>query len=93
MTVSPSTSLAVAGLYLLYHGIENYLIVPWIYGNRLRVSGLAVLLALLVGSILAGILGAIAVLPVVASYPIIERIWLVDFLGRGVVQKHEDDKD
>ena len=47
LTVSPQTALFVVGLYLLYHGIENYLIVPKVYGNRLRLSTLAVLIALL----------------------------------------------
>ena len=47
------------------------------------------LLGLLVGTILAGIPGAIAALPVVASYAVIERIWLKHYLGEGVAEKHE----
>jgi predicted PurR-regulated permease PerM len=90
LTVSPTTALIIFAMYLVYHGIESYLILPYIYGNRLRVSGLIVLLALLFGAAVAGILGAIAVLPVIASYPIIERIWLVNFLGRRVIEKHEE---
>jgi predicted PurR-regulated permease PerM len=89
LTVSPTTASIIFVMYLVYHGIESYLILPYIYGNRLRVSGLIVLLALLFGASVAGILGAIAVLPVIASYPIIERIWLVNFLGRRVIEKHE----
>jgi predicted PurR-regulated permease PerM len=76
LTVSGQAALIVFGLYCVYHAIENYLIIPWVYGNRLRLSGLVVLLSILAGVALAGILGAIVILPVVASYPIIEKIWL-----------------
>lgn len=89
LTVSPTTALIVFALYCTYHALENYVVVPLIYGNRLRLSGLAVLVAILVGVLLGGILGAIVILPVVASYPIIERIWLIHLLGENVVGRHE----
>lgn len=88
LTLSPVKALTVGILYVVYHGIENYLLVPKIYGNRLRISDLVVLVSLIAAGALAGVLGAIAVLPLVASYPIIERIWLVDLLGRNVIKKH-----
>jgi predicted PurR-regulated permease PerM len=91
LTVSPTTALVVAAIYVLYNAIENYLIIPWVYGSRLRMSTLTVLLSLFAGGLLAGVVGAIAVLPVVASYPIIERIWLAKWLGREVVQKHAEE--
>ena len=59
LTVSPTTALMVIGGYLFYHGIEDYLIVPKVYGNKLKISTLAVLLAMLVGGVLAGVFGAI----------------------------------
>ncbi|MBA3708963.1 MAG: AI-2E family transporter [Planctomycetes bacterium] len=93
LTVSPTTAMLTAGFYLLYNVFENYLIVPKVYGNRLRMSTLTVLLAVLVGGILAGVTGAIIVLPLVASYPIIERIWLKEFLGRDVVKEHAKDSE
>ena len=58
------------------------------YGNRLRLSTLTVIVSLLAANMLAGIEGAIAVLPVVASYPIIERIWLGRYLRDSTVAKH-----
>ena len=88
LTVSPVTALLVLTFYLLYHAVENYFLVPKIYGKRLRLSDLVVLVSLLAAGSLGGIIGAIAVLPLVASYPIIERVWLVDILGRHVVKKH-----
>lgn len=89
LTVSPSTAYIVAGLFLIYHGVENYFLVPKIYGNRMRVSGLVVLFALAAGALLAHIQGAIAILPIVASYPFIERIWLIPFIGQKSVTKHK----
>lgn len=89
LTVSPSAAVAVVGLYGVYHLIEAYVIVPRVYGNSLRLSTLAVLLALLVGGTLQGIVGAVLVLPVVAAYPIIERIWLEDYLAPEVLADHE----
>lgn len=88
MTVSPFTGLLVAGLYVLYHAIENYFLIPKIYGNRLRLSDLVVLVSLLAAGTIGGIIGAIVILPLVASYPIIERIWLVNILGKTVLKKH-----
>ncbi len=94
LTVSPSTALYVLLLYFGYHQLENYLIVPKVYGTRLRLSDLVVLLSVLIGWVIAGVPGAIAILPIVASYSIIERIWLVDYLGPRVVQKHvKQDKE
>ena len=46
------------------------------------------LLALLVGHTLQGLIGAVLVLPLVAAYPIIERIWLASYLAPEVVKDH-----
>jgi hypothetical protein len=64
-------------------------LVPRVYGSAMRLSTLAVLLALLVGASLQGILGAILVLPVVAAYPIIEKIWLRQYLSPDVLRDHD----
>jgi predicted PurR-regulated permease PerM len=88
MTVSPTAAAGVLALYVLYHVIETYFLVPRIYGRRLQLSTLAVLLALVVGGTLQGILGAILILPLVAAYPIIERIWLHDYLSSEVIKDH-----
>ena len=89
-TVSPMTAAWVAGLYIAYHLLENYFIVPKVYGNRLRLSTLTVLVSCLAAGLVAGVVGVILVLPIVASYPIIERIWLQPYLERGTVQKHAE---
>jgi predicted PurR-regulated permease PerM len=88
LTVSPMAALAVVALYLAYHMFEVYFLVPRLYGSTLRLSTLTVLLALLVGGTLQGIVGALLVLPVVAAYPIIERIWLREYLAADVLADH-----
>jgi predicted PurR-regulated permease PerM len=88
LTVAPATAGAVLGFYIIYHVVESYYLVPRIYGQRLRLSTLAVLLALLAGHTLQGLIGAVLVLPLVAAYPIIERIWLASYLAPEVVKDH-----
>lgn len=93
LTVSPKTAFIVLGLYVFFHLLESYLIIPKVYGKSMRVSMLTVMLGLLAGSIVAGIPGALASLPIVASYSAIESIWLKPFLRDGVAEKHEKQKD
>lgn len=88
MTVSGATALIVLALYVAYHTVENYLIAPLVYGDRLKLSNVAVVVAFAVGAELAGVVGALIALPMAAAYPAIERIWLRDSLGEQVVQEH-----
>ncbi|HVY25148.1 MAG TPA: AI-2E family transporter [Polyangiaceae bacterium] len=88
LTVTPGAAAAVACLYVGYHLFEAYLLVPRVYGKSLRLSTLAVLLALIVGGSLQGVIGAVIVLPLVAAYPIVERIWLKGYLAPEVIQDH-----
>ena len=54
LAVSPGTAVVVAIAYLGYHLVETYFILPRVYGNKLKMSTLSVLLALLVGRQAAG---------------------------------------
>jgi predicted PurR-regulated permease PerM len=90
VTVSPGTALMVLALYVAYHWIENYFIVPKVYGNKLRLSTLTVLVSVVAAGLVAGVIGAIAILPIVASYPIVERIWLKPRLAPGTVARHKE---
>lgn len=91
--VSGSTALIVLAAYLFYHAVENYVIVPFVYGNRLRVSSLVVFFALIAAGLAAGIEGAIAVLPFVASYPAIERIWLTHIVRQEAIEAHATESE
>jgi len=87
-TQSSATALAMVPIYLTYHVIENYILTPRVYAGRLRLSNLAVLLALAVGAELAGVMGALVALPVAAVYPTIERLWLREAFGDEVIEEH-----
>ena len=88
-TQSSTAALAIIPIALAYDAIENYVIAPRVYGNRLRLSNLAVLLAFAVGAQLGGVMGALLALPVAAVYPTIERLWLRGAFGDDVVEEHE----
>jgi predicted PurR-regulated permease PerM len=88
LTISLPTALIVGALYVSYHAVENYLVAPRVYGDRLRLSNLAVLIAFAVGAELFGVIGALLALPIAATYPCVEDIWLREYLGRDAVEKH-----
>jgi Predicted permease len=88
LTVSPATAVIVFCLYVAYHFAENYVIGPWAYGGRLKLSNLAVVLAFAIGAEIAGVIGALIALPVAAVYPSIERIWLREELPEDTVRRH-----
>jgi predicted PurR-regulated permease PerM len=88
MSRSTTVALAVAAVYAGYHLAENYYIGPKVYGGRLRLSNLAVIVAFAVGAEIGGIVGALLALPVAALYPVIERCWLNEYLGRDAVEQH-----
>ncbi len=90
LTLGPMRALFVFGGYMLYHLVESYFIVPRVYGKQMRLSTLTVLLAIMVGGTLQGVAGAILILPFVAAYPIVERLWLRDQLPDDTVEKHEE---
>jgi predicted PurR-regulated permease PerM len=67
-----------AGIVLLvfiiaYQQLENHFLQPVIYGRTVELSPLVVLISVLVGAELAGILGALAAIPVAGSIQVIVR--------------------
>ena len=90
LTISPMRALIVVAAYLAYHLIENYLIIPRVYGDQMRLSTLTVILAVAIGGTLQGVIGALIALPIAAAYPIVERIWLREALPPDTVERHEE---
>ena len=88
LTVSTWVGVGVALFHAAYNIVENYYITPKVYGRELRLSDLAVILALAIGGALAGVIGALVFLPIVALYPAVERIWLRDAIPPETVQDH-----
>lgn len=89
LMVSPGKATLVVAAYLFYHLLENYVIIPRVYGAQMRLSTLTVLVAIGVGGTLQGVVGALLALPVAAAYPIVERIWLREHLPADTVPRHE----
>lgn len=54
----------IVGFFLLYQQLENHVLQPVIYGRTVQLSPLVVLISVLIGAELAGILGALAAIPV-----------------------------
>jgi predicted PurR-regulated permease PerM len=57
---------------------------------RVPMALLLVLLAMLVGGVLAGVVGAITALPLVAAYPALERLWFSKQVEPEVLKDHAD---
>jgi predicted PurR-regulated permease PerM len=88
-TRSPALALAMIPIYGAYHLIENYFIGPRVYGHRLQLSNLAVLIAFAVGAELGGVAGALIALPLAAMYPTVERLWMRGPLGEEIADEHQ----
>jgi predicted PurR-regulated permease PerM len=71
LTVSATSALVSLGLLLAYHAIEGHTLRPFLYGRAVKLSPLAVLIAILLGTEIAGILGALIAIPVAGSIQVI----------------------
>jgi hypothetical protein len=60
-------ALVVLVALIAYQQLESHVIIPRVYGQTLRLSPVAVVVALLVGGALLGIIGALLALPVAAG--------------------------
>jgi predicted PurR-regulated permease PerM len=68
---SPVQGFLTLGLYILIQQLENHLVVPKVMGRAVSLHPVAVMLALLAGSELMGITGAILAVPVTAALSVI----------------------
>jgi putative heme transporter len=67
LTVSTKAAMIVLVALVIYQEIENRILIPKVYGSTLRLPGVAILIAVLVGAQLAGIIGALLALPAAAA--------------------------
>ena len=67
--------IVVVIFFIVYQQVENHLLQPVIYGRTVQLSPLAVLISVLVGAELAGILGALAAIPVAGSIRVLLLDW------------------
>jgi predicted PurR-regulated permease PerM len=73
LTVGTVPGLVVLGLLVTYHAIEGHTLRPFLYGRAVKLSPLAVLVAILLGTEIAGILGALVAIPAAGSIQVIVR--------------------
>src|SRR5579875_2967111 len=71
LTVSLPIALATAGFYIVYRNAEDYLITPRVMNRTVRVSGLATVIAVLIGGTLLGIIGALLAIPIAAAIKLV----------------------
>jgi predicted PurR-regulated permease PerM len=70
---SVPAGIVIVVFVVVYQQIENHFLQPVIYGRTVELSPLAVLVSVLVGAELAGVLGALAAIPVAGALQVIVR--------------------
>jgi predicted PurR-regulated permease PerM len=68
--------IIVIVFFIVYQQVENHVLQPVVYGRTVQLSPLAVLISILIGAELAGILGALAAIPVAGSIQVLINDWL-----------------
>lgn len=67
LSVSVPVAIATVIFYVAYRLAEDYLLVPRIMGKTVRVPGMVSVVAVLVGGVLLGLIGALIAIPVAAA--------------------------
>jgi predicted PurR-regulated permease PerM len=71
LSSSVAVGIAVLIFFVIYQQVENHVLYPLVYSRTVALSPLAILIAVLVGASLAGILGALAAIPVAGAIQVI----------------------
>ncbi|MDX6690331.1 MAG: hypothetical protein QOG15_1788 [Solirubrobacteraceae bacterium] len=75
LTHSTSAAIIVLVFFVVYQQIENHVLQPVIYGRTVALSPLVILVSVLVGSQVAGVIGALAAIPVAGTVQILLVDW------------------
>ncbi len=73
---STTSGIVILIFFVVYQQLENHVLQPVVYGRTVQLSPLAVLIAVLIGAELAGVIGALAAIPVAGMI----QVLLVDYL-------------
>jgi predicted PurR-regulated permease PerM len=68
--------IVLIAFFIVYQQIENHVLQPLVYNRTVALSPLAILISILLGAELAGVLGALAAIPVAGAIQVV----IVDFL-------------
>ena len=78
LLTSPPAAIAMIVFYVGYQPLESYVLTPKVMARAVHVPGSLVLVAVLAGSALGGVLGALVAVPVAASATVlVDRIVVV----------------
>ena len=73
---SVPAGIIVLAFMIVYQQIENHLLQPLVYSRTVQLSPLAILVSVLIGAKIAGILGALAAIPVAGAIQVVFLAWL-----------------
>ena len=71
-----TSGVIVLIFFIVYQQLENHVLQPIVYGRTVQLSPLAVLIAVLIGAELAGVIGALAAIPVAGTIQVVLVDWL-----------------
>ncbi len=74
--------IVVLVFFVVYQQIENHVLQPLVYSRTVQLSPLAILVSVLIGAKMAGILGALAAIPVAGTIQVLLLAWLAQKRGR-----------
>jgi predicted PurR-regulated permease PerM len=80
---STTSGIIMLIFFVIYQQLENQVLQPVVYGRTVRLSPLAVLIAVLIGAEIAGVIGALAAIPVAGTVQVILVDWLKHRRARG----------
>jgi predicted PurR-regulated permease PerM len=88
LTVSPGTGLLMALWLVVLQQLEGSVITPYIQGRIVNLSAIAVLLGVLAGTSIAGIVGGIIAIPLVAVADVVLRDIVFPLRRRAEARRH-----
>ncbi len=63
--------IIVLVFFILYQQLENHVLQPLVYSRTVQLSPLAILISVLIGAELAGVVGALAAIPVAGTIQVL----------------------
>ena len=75
--------IIVLAFMIVYQQVENHVLQPLVYSRTVQLSPLAILVSVLIGAKIAGILGALAAIPVAGTIQVLLLAWLRGRRERG----------
>jgi predicted PurR-regulated permease PerM len=68
--------IIVLVFFVVYQQVENHVLQPLVYSRTVQLSPLAILISILIGAKIAGVLGALAAIPVAGAIQVLLLTWL-----------------